>query len=91
MILAVVAEELRHLAEPRGTVMFGLLEELWLTVLPEFVTYEAAISTCDPGEYGQQALALLAEARRVDVVPDVITYDAWLSLLVLLAAGAAKA
>ena len=65
--------------------------ELWFTVLPEFITYNAAISTCDPSEEWQQALGLLAEARNVDLVPIAITYDAWLSFQVLLAAGAARA
>ena len=42
--------------------MFGLLEKLWFTILPEFTTYNAAVNTGDPGVYWQLALGLLVEA-----------------------------
>ena len=42
-------------------------------VLPDIITYNAAISACEKGE-------LLAEMRSVSVLPDVIIYNAAISV-----------
>ena len=48
-------------------------------VLPDVITYNAAISACEKGEQWQQVLRILAEMRSVSVLPDVITYNAAIS------------
>ena len=41
----------------------------------DVTTHNAAISACEEGEQWQQALVLLATARRFDVLLKVITYN----------------
>ena len=45
-------------------------------LLPNVITYNAAISACEKCKQWQQALCLLAEMRSVNVLPDDITYQA---------------
>ena len=38
-------------------------------------SYGSAISVCEKGEQRQHALRLLVEMRRIDLLPDVISYN----------------
>ena len=57
-----------------------LLQELQLRgILPNVITYSAAISACEKGQKPQQALHLLQELQLRGILPDVITYSAAIS------------
>ena len=57
-----------------------LLQELQLRgLLPNVITYSAAISACEKGQWPQEALPLLRELRLRGLLPDVITYSAAIS------------
>merc|ERR1712060_956869 len=48
-------------------------------LLPDVITYSAAISACEKGQRPQQALQLLRELQLRGLLPDVITYNATIS------------
>ena len=48
-------------------------------VLPDVITYNAAISACEKSEQWQQALGVLAEKRKISMLLDVITYSSAIS------------
>jgi len=48
-------------------------------IVPEVVTYSAAISACEKGQQHQQALHLLRAMQRHAIVPDAIAYSAAVS------------
>ena len=53
------------------------MQELQLRgLLPDVITYSAAISACEKGQKPQQALHLLQELQLRGLLPDVITYSA---------------
>ena len=47
-----------------------------LVVFPNSVTYSAAITACEKGVQWQQALDLFVAKQSVELLPDVITYNA---------------
>ena len=51
-------------------------------VLPNIISYDAAISACEMGRQGQQALGLWGGVAAAAVVPDVISYNAAISACV---------
>merc|ERR1712190_431614 len=48
-------------------------------LVPDVITYSAAISACEKGQRPQEALHLLQEMQLRGLVPDVITYSAAIS------------
>ena len=48
-------------------------------LLPDVITYSAAISACEKGQKPQQALHLLQELQLRGLLPNVITYNAAIS------------
>ena len=59
---------------------FSLLDEmLSQRLMPDGITYNAAISACEKGQKPQQALHLLQELQLRGLLPDVITYSAAIS------------
>ena len=48
-------------------------------LLPNIVTYSAAISACEMSEKLQQAIGLLSAMQEAHAMPDVITYAASIS------------
>ena len=48
-------------------------------LVPNVITYFAAISACEKGGEWQQALGLLAVTQTADLVPNIITYNAAIS------------
>ena len=60
--------------------MFSLLVEMVSErLMPNVVTYSAAISACGKGQKPQQALHLLQELQLRGLLPNVITYSAAIS------------
>merc|ERR1712048_7946 len=54
-----------------------LLQELrFRGLLPDVITYSAAVSACEKGQKPQQALHLLQELPFRGLLPDMITYNA---------------
>ena len=57
-----------------------LLQELQLRgIVPDVITYSAAISACEKSQQAQQALHLLQELQLRGILPNVITYNAAIS------------
>ena len=57
-----------------------LLQELQLRgIVPDVITYSAAISACEKSQQAQQALHLLQELQLRGILPNVITYSAAIS------------
>ena len=48
-------------------------------VVPDVITYNALISTCEKGKQPQRALEVFQAMQQQGVVPDVITYSALIS------------
>ena len=48
-------------------------------VVPDVISYNAAISACEKGQQWQQALSVLAEMQQTAVLPYVISYNAAIS------------
>ncbi len=48
-------------------------------LVPNVITYNAAISACEKGEQWQKALGILAVMPEAGLVPNVITYNAAIS------------
>ena len=48
-------------------------------VVPNTITFNALISTCEKGKQPEQALEVFQAMRRQGVVPNVITYNAMIS------------
>merc|ERR1712107_455006 len=44
-------------------------------LLPDVITYNAAISACEKGQQPQQALQLLDQMQHRGLLPDIITYS----------------
>ena len=56
------------------------MQELQLRgLLPDVITYSAAISACEKGHKPHQALHLLQELQLRGLLPNVITYSAAIS------------
>ena len=55
--------------------------------LLDVISYGSAISACEKGEQRQHALRLLVEMRRIDLLPDVISYSFAISAFVKLDNG----
>ena len=57
-----------------------LLEEMrHQGLLPDVITYSAAISACEKGKQADGALQLMQEMRHQGLLPDIITYSAAIS------------
>ena len=56
------------------------MQELLLRgLLPNVITYSAAISACEKGQQPPQAVQLLPDMRRKGLLPSVISYNAAIS------------
>ena len=59
---------------------FGLLHVMPRQgLLPDVISYSAAISACEKGQQPQQALQLLLDMRLKGLLPNVISYSATIS------------
>ena len=47
--------------------------------MPDVITYNALISTCQKGKQPERVLELFETMKRQGVVPEVITYNALIS------------
>ena len=56
---------------------FGSVQQV--AVLPNVISYAAAISACEKGPQWQQALSVLAAVQKTAVLPCVISYNAAIS------------
>jgi len=49
-------------------------------VVPNTMSYNALISTCEKGRQPEWALKVVERMQQQQMVPDVITYSAWISV-----------
>ena len=79
MLLPTMLQSVRVKRASAQQVLRILAEMRSVSVLPDVVTYNAAISACEKSEQWQQALGVLAEKRKISMLLDVITYSSAIS------------